>query len=224
MKFKNIINFKNAIVFTSMFCFLWIFCLCSCQKRNSDTQTKKNIENERSTNFSFNDDSEESIEDFSPAEFFIINLDENTFALNDSVKTIIADYVSNWSGELKKYTYESSFFTDLKIVSATSKVNFADLTEPVLYVFSPEFQGICQFGFCDKNANKCRYEGYFAIFDEDGTLLNVSNDNYTADQDFELQLSTDKIYYIVLGRFFQNETQTEVCFFIKENIKGGFNE
>lgn len=72
-------------------------------------------------------------------------------------------------------------------------------TDTMLYVFTPDKQGIYQIGLADENGVWIQANAFVAVFGENGDMKQVSIDYVANKPQVKLHLSETEIYYIVAG-------------------------
>ncbi|HZK20269.1 MAG TPA: hypothetical protein VFC68_06055, partial [Treponemataceae bacterium] len=118
-------------------------------------------------------------------------------------KEAILDGVSNWAGsphgkELPQMKFVHA--NNIEHIYAINNDIFENKTIPSLFVFSPIKQGIYKIGICNENKKWLQIPAFVAVFN-DGELSIVSLDYKSDEPQVQLQLSNQKLYYIVAGKF-----------------------
>ncbi|MCR4790736.1 MAG: hypothetical protein K5839_06615 [Treponemataceae bacterium] len=186
------------------------------KSRESRKSQKNKIKEEESPVFL----EEEEVKEERTNSYSTKELSLSEFSLSKKARSSIADCVQNWTQEIGSYSSESAFFDDLNLYLDKVSYASADISNPIVFVFSPEYQGICTIGFCDEVCNWKQVYGYIGVFSEKGDLLCATGDY--GHQQFDIQLSANEVYYIVLCKMYQNEFDTDVNFRIMQNIKSNF--
>lgn len=119
-----------------------------------------------------------------------------------SAKT--ADFITSrlrtWSADEERTLPELKLYTGH--INKEGNGNFwaqKNDAESVLYVFTPDKQGVYQVGLADENGAWIMSNAFVAVFGESGDLKQVSLDYVANKPIIKLHLSDTEIYYIVAG-------------------------
>ena len=152
--------------------------------------------------------------------FSISEISVSEFTPDKNARLAISDYVSNLSGNLGKYSAESEFFDNLAVYPIKNSFVEVNLASPAIFAFSPECSGSCTMGFCDENGIFCSETAFISVFSRNGNLLSVTTDYQLFSTGYEISLSNEEVYYIVVAKTYQDEGTDFVKLKILQNEKG----
>ncbi|MCR5698368.1 MAG: hypothetical protein K6G52_01875 [Treponemataceae bacterium] len=219
---KNQTKFISALkVAFTVFAFVSVLSFVTSCK--SDSKEKKNL---RSKNDGKNEVSKISQIDLTIPEegnsFAINEISVSEFAPDQNTRTAISDYVSNLSGKLGSYNADSEFFDALNVYPIQKNYVEVSLEMPAIFAFSPEYSGLCTMGFCDESGAFCSETAFISVFTSSGNLLSVTTDYQLSSTGYEISLSNQEVYYIVVAKTYQDEGTDSVRLKVFQNAKAGF--